>query len=173
MTKPEKVIKFCPKCGSNEFQFQGEKSFLCKQCGFHFFINSAAAVAGLIENEKGELMLTIRAFDPNKGMLDLPGGFVDPLESAEEAIIREIKEELNLNITQLEYLTSFPNEYVFSGYSVFTTDLAFICKVKGWENMHIKDDISDIQFFTLDNIPWDKITAPSIRQIIETYWQVR
>lgn len=173
MTKPEAVIKHCPKCGSNNFYFQGEKSFLCDQCGFHFFINSAAAVAGLIENEKGELMLTIRAFNPNKGMLDLPGGFVDPFESAESAIAREIKEELNLDIIELSYLTSFPNEYIFSGYSVFTTDLAFICKVSGWENMHIKDDISDIRFVSENTIPWEEITAPSISNIIKSYWKTK
>ncbi len=170
MTSPQHILKFCPKCGSAEFHFEGEKSFLCASCGFHFFINSSAAVAALIENDKGELMLTIRAFEPNKGMLDLPGGFVDPLESAEHALKRELIEELNLEATEMTYLSSFPNEYVFSGYTVYTTDLAFVCKVKGWEKMHIKDDISAIKFVSRDTIEWDKICASSIKNIIKTYW---
>ncbi|TLX74033.1 NUDIX domain-containing protein [Labilibacter sediminis] len=170
MTKPEEVLKYCPKCGSSRFHFEGERSFLCDKCGFHFFINSSAAVAALIENEKGELMLTVRAFNPNKGMLDLPGGFVDPNESVENAIKREIKEELNLDVESLTYLKSFPNEYVFSGYSVFTSDLGFHCKVSGWDKLHIKDDISDIVFVTKENIDWNLICADSIKNIIKFYW---
>ncbi|MGQ1784286.1 MULTISPECIES: NUDIX hydrolase [unclassified Saccharicrinis] len=172
MTKPEKVLKFCPKCGSEKFHFEGERSFLCGNCSFHFFINGAAAVAALIENEKGELLLTVRAFDPNKGMLDLPGGFVDPNESVEHALTREIKEELNLTVTELEYLTSFPNEYVFSGYSVYTCDLAFRCKVQGWDQMHIKDDISDIRFVSRENIDWDAVGAESIKKIAKAHWNM-
>lgn len=172
MTKPEQVLQFCPKCGSKQFKFEGEKSFLCENCRFHFFINSAAAVAAIIENQKGELMLTVRAFNPNKGMLDLPGGFVDPCESAEEALKREIKEELNLSVESITYLTSFPNEYIFSAYSVFTTDLAFHCKVKGWDNMHIKDDISDVVFVTKENINWNLVCAKSIENIIRHYWSM-
>lgn len=172
MTKPEIVLKFCPKCGSRYFNFEGERSFLCGKCGFHFFINSSAAVAAIIENDKGELLLTIRAFDPNKGMLDLPGGFVDPNESVEEALIREIKEELNLNVESFEYITSFPNEYVFSGYSVFTTDLGFYCKVSNWGEMHIKDDISGVVFVKKENINWELISANSIKDIIKSYWEM-
>ncbi len=171
MTQPENVFKFCPKCGSQEFNFEGERSFLCAHCGFHYFINSSAAVAGLIQNKNGDLMLTIRAFNPNKGMLDLPGGFVDPMESAETALKREIKEELNLDIVEMKYLTSFPNEYIFSGFSVYTTDMAFVCKVDGWENMHIQDDITDIVFVNKENLDWDQVSAPSIKSIIKAFWQ--
>jgi len=172
MTKPENVIKFCPKCGSKKFNFEGERSFLCEDCGFHYFINSSAAVAALIQNDEGELMLTVRAFNPNKGMLDLPGGFVDPMESAENALRREIKEELNMEVTEMKYLTSFPNEYIFSGFSVFTTDMAFVCKVKGWENMHIQDDITDVVFVNQHNLDWDQVSAPSIKSIIKAFWQL-
>ncbi len=171
MTKPEHVFKYCPKCGSKKFNFEGERSFLCSDCGFHYFINSSAAVAGLIQNKEGDLMLTIRAFNPNKGMLDLPGGFVDPMESAESALKREIKEELNLDVIEMKYLTSFPNEYIFSGFSVFTTDMAFICKVDGWENMHIEDDITDIVFVNQQNLDWNQVSAPSIKNIIKAFWQ--
>lgn len=173
MTKPEQVLKYCPKCGSASFSIEGEKSFLCTDCGFHFFINSASAVAALIENEKGELLLTVRAFEPNVGMLDLPGGFVDPMETAEQALTRELKEELNLDTIEMQYLVSYPNEYVYSGYSVFTTDLAFVCKVKGWEHLHAKDDVTDINFVTKENINWDRISAVSIRRIIETHWGIQ
>ena len=80
----------------------------------------------MIVNDKGEILFTKRSVDPHKGMLDLPGGFVDIMESAENALVREIKEELNLNIEHFQYFMSSPNEYIFGGLSVFTLDLAYI-----------------------------------------------
>ena len=95
------------------------------------------------------------------------------MESAEAALKREIKEELNLEVTEMQYLTSFPNEYIFSNFSVYTTDIAFICKVKNWNNMHIQDDISDIVFVTKQNINWNNISADSIKRIIEAFWNLK
>lgn len=169
MTHPGKTIHYCPKCGSQEFPFDGHKSFLCGKCHFQFFINSAAAVAGIIENQEGKIMLTVRAHNPHKGMLDLPGGFIDPLESAEDALKREIREELNIEVTDCEYLISYPNEYVFSNYTVFTTDLGFRVKVKNFDNIKACDDICGYEFIAPEEIDYTKICASSIRKIIQYY----
>jgi len=173
MTKPAQVLKYCPKCGSNQFIFDGSKSFKCENCLFHFFINSACAVAAIIVNSDEKVLLTRRAFDPCAGMLDLPGGFVDPMETAEESVLREIKEELNLDISGLRYLVSFPNEYVFSGYSVFTTDLGFICKVESFEEIIVKDDVSGYEFKSEAEIDYDEVSSESIKQIIKAYFRSR
>ncbi|MCG8580668.1 MAG: NUDIX domain-containing protein [Bacteroidales bacterium] len=167
MTQPQDVIKYCPKCGSPHFIFDGSKSFKCHSCQFHFFINSACAVAAVIVNSKGEILLTRRAFDPEKGKLDLPGGFVDPMESAEESVKREIKEELNLDVIHLKYICSFPNEYIFSAFSVFTTDLGYLCEVESFENMHAKDDISGFEFIDPAKIDYREISSESISNIIK------
>ncbi|TCO09909.1 NUDIX domain-containing protein [Natronoflexus pectinivorans] len=169
MTDPVDVIKYCPKCGSPEFFPDNEKSFTCGGCGFNFYVNSAAAVAALIFNEKGELLLTRRALNPNKGMLDLPGGFVDPDEKVEDAVIREINEELNLEVTSLRYLVSWPNRYIFSGYTVFTIDLGFVCEVKTFDGIGFHDDISGYEFIAPHKIDNTQICSESIRQIIDFY----
>ena len=163
-------FRFCPRCGSDEFDKFCFKSFKCKNCGFHYYINSAAAVAAIIFNEKGELLLTVRAFEPAKGMLDLPGGFVDPGESAEETLSREIKEELNLDITEFSYFISFPNEYLFSGLTVHTIDFAFVCKVKNISDMRTADDVVGYVFVTKDNIEYSKIGGDSIKKIIRLFF---
>lgn len=172
-TKPGDVLKYCPSCGSNQFIFDASRSFACDTCGFHLYINSASAVAAIIENEKGEILLTIRAFEPAKGKLDLPGGFVDPMESAEEAVIREIKEELNLDVLEMKYLISYPNEYVFKGYSVYTTDLAFVCKVSGFEAINSNDDVSGYRFFKPEDVDFKDISSDSIRDILQYYLMKR
>jgi NAD+ diphosphatase len=169
MARPEKVLKYCPSCGSGLFNSDSPKSFKCDSCGFEFFINSAAAVAAIIENENGQILLTVRGVEPSIGALDLPGGFVDPMESSEEALKRELKEELNLEITDINYLTSYPNEYIYNNYSVFTTDYAYACKVKSFDNIKVDDDIADFQFFDPKEIDYNKIGSNSIKKILKNY----
>lgn len=168
-TRPGNILKFCPKCGSNHFIYDNHRSFLCQGCGFNLYVNSSAAVAAIIENPSGEILLAVRAFDPAKGKLDLPGGFVDPMESAEEAVVREIKEELNLDIVEMRYLISFPNEYIFKGFSVYTTDLAFVCNVADFDAITFNDDISGYRFLAPKEIDFNEISSDSIRDILKYY----
>ncbi|MFZ2411920.1 MAG: NUDIX domain-containing protein, partial [Candidatus Methanoperedens sp.] len=72
-------------------------------------MNAGAAVIAIIRNRKREVLFTIRKHAPFAGMLDFPGGFVDYEENAEEALSREIKEELNLELYDIGYLLSIPN----------------------------------------------------------------
>ena len=163
-------FQFCPKCGSASFATQdGGRSFSCEGCHFQYFINNSAAVAGLIFNSLGELLLTRRAYDPAKGMLDLPGGFVEPMESAEEALVREIMEELNLRVTRMSYLVSFPNLYPFSKIVVPTVDMAFVCEVDHFESLKADDDVADVVFIRPDQIRMDALCSDSMRKIIHNY----
>ena len=87
---PLHQFKFCPVCGQPTFVIHNEKAKECTHCGFVYYFNPSSAVACFIRNEAGELLLVRRAKDPGKGTLDLPGGFVDMYESAEEAAAREV-----------------------------------------------------------------------------------
>ncbi len=169
-THPEEVIKYCPRCGSKKFKTNDKgRSFNCEECHFNYYLNNSAAVACLIFNKEGKLMLARRAVEPAKGMLDLPGGFVEPMESAEDALVREIKEELGVNVTKAEYLASFPNEYVFSGFSVFTVDMAFICTVDNLEAILPADDVSSIEYFFPKEINMKELCSQSMVNIINQY----
>jgi ADP-ribose pyrophosphatase YjhB (NUDIX family) len=117
----------------------------------------------------GEILLTRRALEPNKGMLDLPGGFVEPMETAEEAAIREIKEELNLQITNMTYLVSYPNLYPFSNFVVPTVDLAFVCQTGDQEQIRPGDDVSSVEFIQPANIDFNDLCSESMKQIIRFY----
>ena len=93
MKHPLESFVYCPRCGSHNFAINGERSRRCADCGLTYYANASASTAAIITNSKGEVLLTTRAFEPAKGKLDLPGGFVDMYETAEEALIRELKEE--------------------------------------------------------------------------------
>lgn len=170
-THPLIVVKFCPKCGSPDFKQAGERSMKCGNCGFHLFFNASAAVAALITDAQGKLMLVKRGIEPGYGKLDLPGGFVDPMESAEEAVIRELKEELGMKVKSLTYSGSAPNEYIFSGFSVFTIDLAFTVVPESIENLHPMDDILGYRFYAKNEINFDEIAAPSMKHFVKQFFK--
>jgi len=164
---PANHYKFCPRCASSG-NFSNEKlSFKCPVCDFHFFINSAAAVMSVIYNSKGELLFVKRGVEPSIGMYDLPGGFVDPGENAESALLREIKEELNLSLSSFSFYTSFPNKYPFSGTIVYTVDMVFICHVSDFSEMKFGDDIIGIEFIKPDEIDFEFVPFDSVRNLLK------
>lgn len=165
-THPVNVLKFCPKCGSAHFTATSDRSFKCEDCSFNYYINSAAAVAVLLFNDQGELLFTRRAIDPHFGKLDLPGGFIDPMETGEQAAIREIQEELGITVHSLRYFGSFPNEYVFSGYSVFTLDLAFQARAESFSQMTAMDDISSFEFIKPQEVDMKELPSISMKNIV-------
>lgn len=167
MAHPVDVFKYCPRCGSEDFKPASNRSFSCPNCKLQYYVNSAAAVACLIFNEEGKLLLTRRAINPHKGTLDLPGGFIDPLETAEEAVKRELKEELGLEVKSIRYLTSRANEYYFAGITVFTTDLAFRVEAETTDNLTASDDISGFEWHFPGEVSPDEIPAPSIRHFVK------
>jgi len=166
-THPVNVLKFCPRCGSAHFPATEGRSFKCSDCSFNFYANSSAAVAVLLFNEKGELLFTRRAIEPHLGKLDLPGGFIEPMETAEQAAVREIQEELGIEIHSLRYFCSYPNEYIFSGFSVYTLDLAFLAKTESLNKMTAMDDISSFEFYNPHEIDLEELPSVSMKNIIQ------
>jgi mutator protein MutT len=166
---PFNHYKYCPRCAAIGNFDAGKYAFKCEECAFEFYLNASAAVAALIVNQSGELLLVRRGVEPDKGMLDLPGGFVDPGESAEEAVMREIKEELDIEPDKIEYFGSFPNEYKFSGTLVYTVDLAYKCLVTDFSNLKYRDDIEGLEFIRHEKINIDEIAFKSIREIIKMF----
>lgn len=116
-------------------------------------------------------MLVNRGVEPNYGKLDLPGGFVDPGESAENAVKRELYEELGMKTVSVKYLGSAPNEYVFSEYSVFTLDLAFEVVPESIIGLKPMDDILEYRFYSEEEIDYKNIPAPSIRRFVQEFFK--
>lgn len=164
-------FKFCPHCGSQNFRIFNEHRLECKDCGFVYYHNIAAAVAVIIE-KNNQILFTQRNVNPKKGMLDLPGGFVDPHETAEETCRRELKEELDLNFTQdcFTYLTSFPNQYKFKGNLYFTEDMIFTAKLPEHAEILLeKEEIKAIRWISKEEINLDEIGFESLRNGIKKY----
>lgn len=166
---PHRVCRYCPSCGSQDFFSVSEKAQSCKACGFIFYTNAAAAVAAIIVNAQGKILLTVRAHEPGKGTYDLPGGFVDPGETAEHALLREIQEELNLTIDSYQYFGSFPNEYVYAGVLYYTLDMVFTCTVSSFDSILARDDISEFLFTDITDSVIAEAGLISIQRILREY----
>jgi len=163
-----KPFNYCPACGADDIVFDGTKKFSCRDCSFTYYHNVAAAVAAILEYNK-KIILIQRAKEPGKGKLDLPGGFVDPKESIEEAVIREIKEELNIDITEPKYLGSYPNVYKYEGVVYHTCDLFFHSEIKALPADFDRTEIEDLLLINPLEIPNKRIVFESVKKALEIF----
>jgi mutator protein MutT len=168
---PLEVFRFCPKCGSENFEINNALSRHCSDCGFTYYQNPRASTAAFILNSKGELLIAKRAKEPAMGTLDLPGGFVDNAETAEQGMVREIKEETGLNIQpeSIEYLFSIPNVYRYSGMDIHTLDLFFLCRVDDEQTVAAADDAAELAWLPLREVYVERFGLKSIRQAVHRF----
>lgn len=168
---PLEIFKFCPKCGRENFEIHNALSRHCSDCGFTYYQNPRASTAAFILNSKGELLVVRRAKDPAKGTLDLPGGFVDNEETAEQGMVREIKEETGLTVSDMTYLFSVPNIYRYSGMDIHTLDLFFLCHVEDDTIARAADDAAEATWLPLREVYVERFGLRSIRQAVHTFLQ--
>ena len=163
MSLPLHQFTYCP------FVERNEKAKHCTSCGFVYYFNPSSAVACFIRNSKGELLLVRRAKEPAKGTLDLPGGFVDMYESAEDAAHREVKEETGLDIAGCRYLFSIPNLYPYSGFEVHTVDMFFECLTESFDGAKAEDDAAEIIILPANQLNSDDFGLQSIKKAVDRY----
>lgn len=163
------LFKYCPKCGSPRFEEHNFKSKKCADCGFVYYFNSSAATVAFILNSSNELLVCRRAKEPAKGTLDLSGGFIDMYETAEEGVAREVKEETGLDVVKAEYLFSYPNTYLYSGFLVHTMDMFFLCRVENDSILEAMDDVAETFWMPLDRVNPQEFGLDSVRKGVERF----
>lgn len=166
-----KILKYCPNCGKESLQWDGERKWSCQNCGFTLYNNVAGAVAVVIRYND-EIYLTRRNRDPKKGKLDLAGGFVDPKESAEETCKRELFEELQLDvdISNLKYLTSLPNVYQYKEIDYNTIDLFYEYRVPEKFEVNLElSEISEAVWIPVKELNLEDIAFDSQKKFFEEY----
>ncbi len=143
---------FCPKCGKDLeiFNEHGKDRLRCKNCGFIFYQNAKPTASVLIENDKGEILLTRRAIEPLKGYWDTAGGFCEEDEHPEDAARREIKEELGVDVELTGLVGIFMDCYGDGG--DWTINLHYSGRIKGGD-IKPADDIDGYEWFPLDSLP--------------------
>jgi NADH pyrophosphatase NudC (nudix superfamily) len=164
-------LKYCSKCGNETLNWDGEKKWSCSNCNYVLFHNVAGAVAVIIKYGD-EILFTRRNQEPKKGKLDLAGGFVDPKESAEETCVRELFEEMNIeiNLSQLKYLASLPNTYEYKNILYNTIDLFYEYEVSKKPELHLEhSEISETIWIKKNEINIEDIAFDSQKTFFKNY----
>lgn len=156
-------FQYCPRCGQAAPVIRDERSLLCGHCGFLFFFNSAAAAGAFIFHDQ-HLLLCIRAREPGKGLLDVPGGFIEFGETVEEGLRREIHEELNIEVADLRYFMSFPNDYRYAGVPYRTCDLFFECQAESLTGLRAADDVGEVVLRKPESVDESEFAFTSTRR---------
>lgn len=141
----------------------------CGKCDFFYHLNAAPAAGAFLYDPQGRVLWIRRAKDPGLGKLGLPGGFVDAGESAEAALRREIREEVGLEVSQLDFLASYPNVYPFRGIVYDTIDLFFSARLPSLEGAKAFDEVAGLVIRKVEEISLDEIAFVSIRQAAQVF----
>ncbi len=162
MPSIEKDAKFCPYCGKplGKIFIEGKWRGFCESCNRVIYDNPVPVVAGVII-KKNEILLVKRGINPKKGYWALPAGFIDIYESAEDALIREIKEETALQIKEYRFLATI-NQKGMRYNSVLIIGF-LIDKYEG--EILPGDDAVDAKFFNTEQLP--ELAFSSHNQLID------
>lgn len=153
--------RHCGRCGRPTRRAASEHSVRCQDCDLSFYPRVAPAIIVLIR--RGEQALLARAARFPEGMYSTLAGFVEAGESLEQTLVREVKEEVAVDVTNVRYFGSQPWPFPHSLMVGFTADYA------GGEIRVDGDEIVDARWFTPDAIP--KIPPrPSIARKLIDAW---
>jgi NAD+ diphosphatase len=155
--------RFCGRCGRPTRPVVGEHSVRCDACDLSFYPRVAPAIIVLIR--RGQQALLAHAGRFRAGMYSTLAGFVEAGESLEQTLVREVREEVAIEVTNIRYFGSQPWPFPHSLMVGFTADYA------GGEIRVDGDEIVDARWFSPDDLP-NLPPNPSIaRKLIDAWLQ--
>jgi 8-oxo-dGTP diphosphatase len=158
---PDPSYQYCPRCAAPlavKFVYNAERS-TCLKCGFVHFLEPKLVTVVLVQRE-GKYLLGKRMMNPALGRWSFISGYVDRGEQVEEAAVREVKEETNLDV-RLEALIGIyserdnPNVVVAYRASIIDDDISQMAAQP--------DEVSELAFFSPDEMP--ELAFPSDRTL--------
>lgn len=162
--------RHCPRCGA-PLQLQsvdGTPGLRCSTGDFTFYQNPHSAVAAVIRNDRGEVLMVRRSQEPQRGKWDFPGGFVNWGEGPEQAIRREVHEELGADFQLDRVLLSYHDWYPYQGLNVSVNALYYEGRLKG--PISANHEILALTWFAVPALPTDT-SFNSVEQIIHRLQQ--
>lgn len=170
--REKEVFRFCMLC-QGEFKNNSDIEKECTNCGYVYFIAAKPSAGGIIINSKNQILLIKRNRNPFKGSLDIPAGFVDYNETSEEALVREMKEEVNLDVTNFKFWKSVVGDYDFKGVIKQYITSIFIVKVDDIQSNMVLggSDAVDARFYDLAEINLSEVSFKSTRDLLSELQQ--
>lgn len=140
-----KINSFCSACGHKMIDKKDEQAKLCQSCGHVVYTQISPSIIVLIK--KGDDILLGRSPFFLKGRYSLLAGYVEPGETLEQAVHREVFEEAGIKIKNILYEASQP--WAFSS----SLMIGFSAEYDSGEIKIDPKEIEDAAWFSKDNLP--------------------
>lgn len=154
--------RFCGQCGSPTTLDATERAMVCVRCSTFFYPQIAPCVMGLVVRE-GQCLLAHNARFP-EGFYSVVAGFIEPGETAEQAILREIREETGIIGVNPRYIASQP--WPFPGQLM----LGFMVDYHSGEIQVDGKEITSADWFDSDSLPHRPPAETLSGHLIQTYF---
>ena len=153
--------RFCGRCGVPMHESEKERAMQCPDCGHLVFPTLSPAIIVAVEKD-GRLLMGHNANFPS-GRYSVLAGFVEPGESLEEAVSREIYEESGVCVKNIQYFGSqpwpFPNSLM----------LGFRAEWESGEPTPDGEEIDDVRWFSPEELPDIPPSVSISRQLIDDW----
>ncbi len=158
---------YCGRCGVENDSLSYERAKKCPECGLVTYprISPAIIVRVTRQGKSGPEILLARGPRHRAGFYSVLAGFVEPGETLETAVHREIKEEVDLNVKNVRYFGSQPWPFPHSLMIAYTAEYA-----SGAIQME-EEEIEDAQWFTAVNLPSIPPPMSIARSLIDNFVQ--
>jgi NAD+ diphosphatase len=116
----DRTHQYCGACGAGTVPRKSERSRECPECGLVAYPRLAPAVMGLVR--RGRELLLARSPRFAKGVYSALAGFVEPGETLEQCLEREVYEEVGVRVRDVRYFASQPWPFPHSLMIAFFAD---------------------------------------------------
>jgi NAD+ diphosphatase len=151
--------QFCGRCGTSTERKAGERSRVCPACGQTHYPRLAPVAMALVRRGPELLLARSPHFPP--GMFSALAGFVEPGESIEECLVREVREEVGVEVDNLRYFASQPWPFPHS------LMIAFHCDYVSGAIVPQEGEIEAADWFSRDRLPVLPHRLSIARRLIE------
>lgn len=154
--------RFCGSCGTKTVEKEDERAVVCASCGLTVYPRISPAIIVAIISDNKILLAHNSNFPANR--FSLVAGYTDIGESLEETVIREVSEEVGLNVKNVTYYKSQP--WPFSGSMM----VGFIAEVDGDKTICVdNNEITEAAWYGRDELPDFPNNASIAGEMIEKF----
>lgn len=157
----DRTHQYCSACGSLTESQRRERVKVCPNCGYTSYPRLAPAI--IVAVTRGDKLLLARSRRHPPGLYSVLAGFVEPGETLEECLMREVKEEVGLEVKNIRYFGSQPWPFPHS------LMIAFTCEHAGGGIVLDDEEMEEAAWFGADELPRVPPPISISRQLIEWF----
>jgi len=155
----DRTHRYCGRCGTPTRDKAGERAKECPACGYLAYPRVSPAMMALVTREREILLARAHRFPP--GMFSALAGFVEPGETIEDCLAREVREEVGVEVQDIRYFGSqswaFPHSLM----------IAFTAEYAGGELRCEDAEIAEARWFPADALPALPPSVSIARRLID------